>query len=249
MPEQSQENPLLRVGPNFASRIIYFFGARHTNDPTDVQFDLLKRFFGEFLNVAKGDKIVFIEGAIREISQNYEEAIRQYGESGATQWLAREASIDVIHPEPNDEEQRKLLCVSFDPQVVAYTMIMQNLAGWFRHKSQTTFEEAVMRVLDREAKFSRIYGFTPDTTWFYDQHRRLFDEQQLEDKRFLDSISDPRKSDTVVNSVVEFRSRIRNEHILLEITRNWKADKSIFVVYGKGHLTTLGQALQKLVAI
>jgi len=247
VPEQSQENPVLKLGPSPTGQILYFFGARHTNNPDDIQFNYLQQFWNEFLNVVKRDKIIFIEGATREISQNYEEAIRQYGEAGAIRWLARESNIDVIRPEPGEEEQRKLLCALFSHHIVAYTVIAQNLAGWFRHKSQTSFDKAVERVLEREAKFSNIYGFIPDRLWLDNQHKELFGERRLEDKNFLDSISDPRKGGTMVNNIVAFRSKMRDEHLLSAIVKAWKSGKSIFIVYGRGHLLSMERSLQELV--
>jgi len=245
--EQSQGNPVLKLGPNPKGQVIYFFGAKHTNDPSDEQFVRIKDLFEGFLNCAKGAKVVFVEGVVREIPQIYEEAINQYGESGAVQWLGMEACIDVIHPEPSDAEQREKLCASFNSSDVAYAVIVQNLASWFRHESQTSFNEAIDRVLNRESKFSSIYNFIPDRSWFNSQHKKLFGEQKLEDKKFLDLISNPRKSNTVINKVIGSRSKLRNKHILSVITKAWKSWNSIFIVYGKGHLVALEDTLKALV--
>lgn len=247
MSEYSQENPMLKLGPNPNGQVLYFFGARHTNDSKDEQFAYIQNFFEEFLSVAKGTKIMFVEGVTRKIPQEYNEAINQYGESGAVQWLAREVNINVIRPEPSDDEQRGLLCASFNHQIVAYSIIIQNLTGWFRHISQISFNEAIIRVLNREAKFSNIYGFVPDKLWFDDQHKKLFGEQRLEDKNFLDSVSDPRRGDTLVNSIIAFRTKIRNQYLLSAINEAWKSGKSIFIVYGSGHLVALKPELQKLI--
>lgn len=246
MLKQPQENPVLKFGPNSVGQVIYFFGARHTNNPADAQFNHLKQFLTEFINVS-GERTILIEGNTGEIPQSYEEASHQYGEAGAVKWLAREANIEVIRPEPSDEKQRKLLCASFSPQLVAYTLIAQNLASWFRNQGQSNFAEAIDKSVRREAKFTDIYGFTPDTIWFKNQHEKLFGKQELEDKNFLNSISDPRRSGMVVNEVVSFRSKIRNEKILSAIDEYWKSGKSIFVVYGKGHLTTLEDKIKELV--
>ena len=247
MLEQSQENPILKLGPNLNGQVLSFFGARHTNDPTDIQFNHLKQFWNEFLNIVKNKSVVLTEGVIRAIPLGYEDSIQQHGETGAAQWLAKEAGVDVIYSEPSVEEQRKWLCASLDSQIVAYTMIVQNLAVWFRQTRQLSFDEAVNRSVKREAKFLGIYGFTPDDVWFYNQHRKLFGEQHLEDRSFLDSISDPRKSDTPVNTVVALRTKIRNEYLLSAITEAWKSGKNIFIVYGKGHLTALERPLQELI--
>ena len=240
------ENPVLKLGPNTNGQILYFFGARHTNDPADHQFESLKEVFYEFLKVGKEENIIFSERIVREVPESYEEGVRREGEAGAIQWLAQKSSINIICPEPSEAEQRKLLSALFEPQTVAYAMVAQNLSAWFRHASSTSFDEAVARVLNREAKFSEIYGFLPDKLWFEGQHKKLFGEQKLEDKSFLDSIVDPRKDNTVINNVVVLRSKLRNEHILSVIKKMWEAEKNIFIVYGKGHLVSLEQPLKEL---
>ncbi len=248
MLEKSQENPVLKIGPSPAGQVLYFFGIRHTNNPADAQFSHLEQLWKEFLDITNNERIIFIEGAIHTITpSSYEDSIRQHGEAGASQWLAREADIVVICPEPNEEEQRKSLCTLFNPEVVAYTMIIQNLAGWFRHATQSSFDKAAVRSVKREIKFSEIYGFMPDDVWFRNQHVKLFGEQPLEDKNFLNSISDPRKDDTQINTVVSARTKMRNEFILSVIAETWKSGKSIFIVYGKGHLAALAQELRKLI--
>ena len=246
MSEKPQENSIFRFGPNPAGQVLYFFGAIHTNNPTDVQFNRLKQSWNEFGDIVKGERVVFTEGVIRAISSSYEDSIQQYGEAGAAQWLAREAGVVVTCTEPSNENQRKVLCASFSPQVVAYTMIAQHLAVWYRQTRQLDFSEAMNWSVSREAKFAGIYSFTPTVIWFHNQHIKLFGKQKLEDKDFLNLISDPRKSDTLVNTIVAFRTKIRNEYLLSVINEAWKSGKSIFIVYGKGHLAALEQELQKL---
>lgn len=227
---------------------MYFFGARHTNNPSDEQFERLELLWNDFLNKSQGLKSVFVEGAIHEIPQDYKESIAQYGETGAICWLALKANLEAVRPEPGEGEQRKKLSSLFDPNCVAYAVIAQNLSGWFRHTSPISFEEAVEKVLDREAKFVDTYGFVPDKTWLGNQHRKLFIEQKLEDKNFLDAITDPRKSETLINQIVSARSSVRDEHIFREIEKVWESGKNIFIVYGKGHLAVLDKPLRELVA-
>jgi len=248
MSNNSPEGLILKLGPTLNSQILYLFGANHSNNPNDSQFTQLQQLWNEFLSVVDNDKIVFTEGAIREVPTNYEEAIRQRGEVGATQWLAKKSEILAIYPEPDESEQRKKLCSIFDPQTVAYALITQNLAAWFRQTThQSDFTEATERSVKREARFAEIFGFTPSTSWLHDQHKKLFGNQRLEDQDFLDKISDPRKNDTPINAIVAGRTKIRNEYIHNCIVEIWKSGKNIFMVYGKGHFVVLEPILKKMV--
>lgn len=250
MPEYMQLNPVLDLGPTVRGQILYFFGARHSNNPNDAQFGQLRQSWTSFLKAATGERLVLTEAAARETPATYEDAIRQYGEVGAVQWLAREANVEAMCPEPDATQQRKMLCATWDSHLVAYTFIIQNLAGWFRQTThRSTFSEAVSRSVQREARFTDAYGFTPDDAWFQKQHQELFGDQQLEDKHFLDVIADPRKTGTPVNQVVSSRTAMRNTYIQERIAKAWEASKSIFIVYGMGHLVALETPLRNMVEL
>ncbi len=244
-----EDNPILKIGPNSNHQVLYFFGARHTNNNNDVQFGRLKKFWDEFLNNSSEERVAIIEGNVRDVPDNYEEAIKKYGESGAIFWLANKASIPVVCAEPSSSEQRKFLCSLFDPQLVAYALIVQNLGAWFRHVRDSTFSQAVERSIKREAEFTGIYEFIPDSNWLHDKHNELFDQQSLEDEKFLNSISDPRKDDTIINAIISNGTEMRNNHIKSVIVENWKDKKSIFIVYGKGHLSILRDSLKELTSM
>lgn len=157
-----ESNQTLKINSSRSSNSLYFFGARHTNDPADQQFISLKESWKEFLEKTGKGKIAFTEGATGEIPRDYEEAIREYGETGALHWLGREAGVEVRRPEPRDDDTRRDLIASFDVSLVAYTIIAQNLSSWFHRTSEISFNTALERVLKREEKFSDIYGFTPN---------------------------------------------------------------------------------------
>ncbi len=247
MEGEHKEILTFKLGPTSNNQVLYFFGVSHTNNPKHPQFEQIQKLWTEFLNDSKGERIVFVEGRIQKTLSTYEESINQYGEGGGIQWLARQSDIEMLRPEPDDRKQRELLCGLYDTNDVAYTMIVQSLAGWFRHIRQSTFEEAINKSTERESKFSDIYKFVVDGSWFLNQHKKIFGEQSLEDKQFLDLISDPRRGDTLINNIVSSRTKIRNEFILLEIKKAWESQKSVFIVYGSGHLSALELELKKLI--
>ncbi len=229
-----------------------FFGALHSNDTKHPQFDLLSNTWKFFINNSSKNKVVIVESNkkseqnLKSIN-NFQEAINLYGEIGAAYCLAHEGNAKVIYPEPNGEEQRRKLCELFDPQDVAYAFIIQSLLIWFRTERKLTLEQSLEKnSIEKETKFSDIYKFTPTTDWFYGRHKKLFGEQKLEDKKFISSISDPRKKDTIINEIVSKRTELRNEYLLKAIEENLKSDKDVFVVYGRGHLDVLKDSLIKL---
>ncbi len=242
-----QENPVLKIGPNENNQSLYFFGANHSNDPSDSQFIQLQKFWAEFLDVTKENRIVFTERTINKVPPDYNDVIKLDGEGGAVQWLARQSNILAICPEPDSTQQRQSLCQKFDSHEVAYTFIAQYLGAWFRRTNPNkTFREATKDTLEREANFSDIYGFIPDNAWLIEQHKILFGDQNLEDGKFLNHITDPRKTDSKINIIVAARTEVRNDYILNKIQSVWNEGKSLFIVYGKGHATILFPQLQNL---
>lgn len=193
-------------------------------------------------------QIVFIESAVREVPEFLNDTIIQRGEVGATLWLAHHNNIPALCPEPDDAEQRRALCAQFSARDVAYTLIIQNLTAWGRKKVKLfDFNEAIKRSISREEKFSELYGFMPDDAWLFEQHKKLFNDQPLEDKQFLDRISDPRRNDTLVNTIVVARSNMRNEYIAKQISEAWHQGRSVFITYGNGHLPILEPVLHAMV--
>ena len=126
-----QENPILKLGPNSMGQILYFFGAQHANDPSDSQFTQLKNLWAEFIIHANAQRVVFVEATIRDVPGQLNDAIIQQGEVGAILWLAHRDDVLAICVEPDDIEQRRVLCIQFNPQDVAYTFIIQNLTHRF----------------------------------------------------------------------------------------------------------------------
>lgn len=248
MSDTFESNSFIKLGPTPQGQILFFFGMRHSNNPLDKQFSQLQQLWNEFLDTAKDECLMLTEGKVKDVVPDFSESIKQRGEVGAAQWLAKSSKIIVECPEPDDTKQREILCSLFSAHDIVYAFIVQNLSAWFRQTThRSTFLEAIRRTLIREAKFAAVYGFIPDTFWFSNQHKKLFGDQQLEDHNFLDKITDPRQNDTIVNRIIAERSKIRNDYILERITYAWNLKKNIFIVYGKDHLAVLELSLRTLV--
>lgn len=242
-----QDN-ILKIFHN--NQALFFFGARHSNNPNDAQFSELKEFFEEFIKTSPGEKVVFTEGVMTKGFGSWEESINQRGEIGATQWLAHQEDISVVFPEPDLLIQHKILCESFDFADVAYALVAQNLAAWFKQTTRSrSFNEALINTLKRESSFASVYGFAPDEEWFLSYHGKLFPGQKLDDSQFLDGITDPRTSNTVVNEIIAKKSQIRNEAILKNIESEWLSGKSIFIAYGRGHLSVLKPKIEEIIGL
>lgn len=244
----NEEDHILKIYSKNNKQAVFFFGAKHTNNPNDEQFIVLEKLWGDFFDNYGDNSVAICEGLVRKPVDSFVDAIKSHGESGAIQWFARKNRIEIICGEPASLLQREYLCKKFDKDDVAYAIVVQRISGWFRGTHNRTFSEVVNNSILNEIEFEDIYGFMPTTEWFYSKHKNLFSIQNLEDKLFIDSITDPRTTNTIINSIISTRSKFRNDNLLSLINKLWKEGKSIFIVYGNGHLVVLRDSLKKILA-
>ncbi|MEK7115126.1 MAG: hypothetical protein AAB847_02095 [Patescibacteria group bacterium] len=78
-------------------------------------------------------------------------------------------------------------------------------------------------------------------------HRKLFKtEFNKDDKDFFANIVNPTRSDSVINKVPRVLSTFRDATIVDEIVKYWQQGKSIFTVFGGGHVIVQDRALKTL---
>lgn len=226
---------------------VFLIGSYHTNDANDDIFKRLEQLWKDFRVISQGEQLLLIERRIKDIPSSHDDAIRKYGEAGASALLAEKDNISAICPEPSETEIRKQLCERFAPDLVAYSLIAQNLSGWFNQTAKSSLEDALQKTIERESSFKEIYGFAPNGEWFRAQHDKLFQGQYFADKEFLNRVSDPRKTGTLVNEVIAAKTEMRNLHIFSIISEQWNDGRSLFIVYGRGHFDFLESNLKKLI--
>jgi hypothetical protein len=70
--------------------------------------------------------------------------------------------------------------------------------------------------------------------------------KDLDLKDDMNQLADPNKTGTRMNEVSTILTDAREVSIVSEIERNWKQGKSIFVIFGSGHLIAQRPALEKI---
>jgi len=223
------------------------FGSTHEIDPKNSQFLFIKKIFQEFLDDNNESKLVIAETSKPEfIEKTYDLSIQKNGEAGATYYLAAKHNIPSTCPEPTPIEQREGLCSMFSSEMVVYSLVLQNLAAWFRNNRDRTFAEVIDFTLKREVDFGAPYSFDITLEWFEEYHKKVSPNQKIQDELFLMKMADPRREDSEVNKVIHSRTKIRNEFILNFIKKSWNDGNSLFIVYGRGHFDVLRGELLKL---
>src|SRR6478672_1266746 len=83
-----------------------YIGARHSNDPSDPQVNLITRFWSSFLeSTVPHARVALIEGGKRPVATSAEQALVANGEAGLVMYLAAAAAVRVDSPEPALSDQ------------------------------------------------------------------------------------------------------------------------------------------------
>lgn len=231
-------------------QVLYYFGAKHTKDPTHPQFKLLKEKWQEFLSKTSSTKqVVFFEGAVRIIPEMVlEEVIEKYGESGAIVFWANQLQVVNFHLEPPTEHETKELLKNFSQEEVFYFCMLRKLMSWQRGSEPKDFDEFLKintkyyhDVLDWE-------GFNFSFEVIQKVHRDIFGKDfDLSDKDFISKISNPTYNISRINEIARRSSDVRNLAILDHIEKYWREGYNIFVVYGASHAVMQEPAIKSLV--
>jgi hypothetical protein len=224
---------------------LVFFGSRHSNDVADRQVQEIETEWQRFIANHNNQKLAICEGGIRQGEMAKDDAIKQYSEAGLLTWLAREANINIISPEPDaNKEIAHLHEVGFDtPNIVTYYFGRQ-MYQWLKRDNKTqpdwrpyaeffvSKHASTMTSSDDHITLDAVLGMFEVATG------KPFDAQA---EALLYQVSDPS-----VNPVSAASGLYRDISLLAAIAEAWGARNDIFAVYGSGHAIVLEKALRRL---
>ena len=220
---------------------LYYFGARHSDNPENHQFKTLEKFWEEFLKSSKKEKIVLVEGGLpsREalVSKEKEDVIKQGGEASFIAWLAYKKGINVSSPELPENKWFEEMSKFFPKEIIAYYDFARICYQWHRKQNKSAFDEYVSPFLSMNAKNSRWEDFNFSLEHMMLIHEKLFkipfDKNNAE---FFKSIIDTTKNISPINEISRFEdSGLRDSFIVSQIETHWRDGKDIFIVYGAPH--------------
>lgn len=228
---------------------LFYFGANHSRDPNNHQYPILRDYWQRFLNETEGlERIVLVETNLRKVGSSEEKSI-EHGSEGAivTMW-ARDSNVVVACPEPSQSALNSLALSQFSKDELAYHWFSVAVSSWHRFPEPRDVE----------------HGFSVFISWFSDAikqqtiwkdydfsiphmreiHKKIFNTEF--DENIRTDYTNPNIDKTIINKIARVLSDFRDVHITSEIERYWNEGKSIFVVFGSGHLIIQEPALKKL---
>ncbi len=229
-------------------QVLYYFGAKHSYDPSHEQFLTLKNFWKDFIIETQNKNcIVLIEGSKRPIMDSEEEAIKRGGEVHFITFLAAKNNIETKTPEPDQKLENKELLKQFSKEEIIYYYFARTVSQWNRHPQKPEFKTYIQPYLKKDEEVSQWPNFEFSLNHMKLIHKNLFgtDFNEL-NSEFFNKIVNPTLTISIINKVAATSSRFREIKILQEIEKLWKNGKNIFVVYGQGHAVVQEPVLKTL---
>lgn len=228
---------------------MFYFGANHSRNPADSQYPALKSYWKKFLQATTGkDRIVLVEGGLRSLEKDEKTAIERSSEGGLITLLAHNANVQTACPDIRSEELLKQL-----PDISKEEDLLYDFLIWFNNFRTLTepkpdFHKNVEKWLEWKKQQNQTWA---DINISFEYIKNLYKNilgQEFNEKINSNNLVDPNKTETRMNQIARAQSDLRDANIASEIVRYWKEGKSIFVVFGSGHLIIEKPALQKLLS-
>jgi len=231
-------------------QVLFYFGANHSHNPADPQYPILKKYWNKFLKATKNkdrkDKIVLVEGCLRPL-EDEEKAIINGSEGSFMTLLAHEADVSVVCPDFNNDELMESLPDLNKDEVLLYWFL-----SWFnnfqkRIEPKPNFEKSVQMWCENQ-KQKKIWKDTKISLLRLKELYKKILDKDFNEKENQNNLINPNKIGTPINRVASAQSDLRDINITTEILRYWNEGKSIFAVFGRGHLIIQKPALRKLLS-
>lgn len=220
-----------------------FVGFSHSNDPKDEQFPILEDFWQKWVSeIDKSASICFVEGGVRPVEETKDEAIKKHSEAGLLTYWANKEGITCESPEPDEREELLFVANELTREEVMYYYFARVVHQWQWKKISEPVERYLAKYLKRYKELSGWEDFDFSFQHFISLHNARHDHS-FNPKRdncfYFDSAP-------AHNPNAKLSSDFRDIHIVEEILNNWKMGKSIFIVYGSGHLVKQQRVMEKL---
>lgn len=227
-------------------QVLFYFGANHSRNPADPQYPALKKYWGRFLEITKDkDKLVLVEGRLRPLIEDEEKAIVNGSEGSFITLLAHRAGVPVACPDISDDKLLARLSNLNKDEVLLYWFLSW-LNNFQKHADPKPDFEKSAKIWCENQKSRKMWKNTKISLPRLKELYKKILGKDFYEKENPNNLINPNKTETPINKVARALSDLRDTSIATEIVRYWNDDKSIFVVFGRGHLIIQEPALRKL---
>lgn len=224
---------------------LHYFGALHLSDPTDQQFNAIKKLWEE-----SKPTIAFYEGPDRGIADSDTASIRHLGESGYLRFLAKSAGIRTLSLEPSPQDLFQYLITKQDQEKVEMFFLL-NEAMRLRTRRDFTkeqIESALTAMIEKvklitgnsslitsismlQTSFVKYWG---NTIPWWKAPKEWFDPQKNAEET----------GGIFTNEINRLSSSFRDLYMYRLLARHTNNGERVIAVVGRDHVPAQAAALQ-----
>lgn len=229
-------------------KVLYYFGANHSPDIDNPQYPALREYWEKFLESTKGkDRIVLIEGGLRRIAEDEITAIKRSSEGGFVTFLSHKDNVPIASPDIKDSELVSKL-PDMDREEVLLYWFLSYVDNYQRiPEPRPDFNEDFNNWSESKKKRELWKDVNISLQYLMDLYKKVMGKD-FNESESQNNFVNPNRTGTKTNEIARKQSDLRDANIVSEIERYWNEEKSIFVVFGRGHLIIERPALEKLIA-
>lgn len=238
------KSPIMMEIENDRQSLLYF-GANHSLDPKNHQYPILKEYWEGFLKKTKDrERIILIEGGLRPLAIDEDSAVKN-AEAGYITFISKSSNTPISSPDINEDELSKILPDLNKEEFLLY---------WF-----LVLVDTYQRFADPKPDFNKYF----DNWCKYQQGKEMWKGIEISFDHLINQYkniigkdfsveesqnihTNPNITSTIINEIARRSSDARDENIVQEILKYWNEGKSIFIVFGNGHLIIQEPALRKI---
>lgn len=214
---------------------LFYLGVRHSWDPADKQFIIIKEKFLDFLKIAKRP-LVIVESRNWKISDTETDAIIKGGETDFMALLCYQNNIPIVCFEPDRGSEMNILLEQFSKEQIEYYYFARNIAQWHRLTQKPEINSYLLKFLQRDEKISNWHDFLFSIEHLKKIHKQFFGtELNFNDAEFFKKIENPTREDNPFKEVVRASGNYRDQTVVNGIKNFWIQGHDLFIVYGEGH--------------
>jgi len=230
-------------------QLLFYFGANHSRNPADPQYQALKEYWNKFLKATNGkDGIVLVEGRLRKLEKDEKTAIINGSEGSFVTLLAHKAGVPIASPDISDEELMKRLPDMNRDEILLYWFLSW-LNNFQKHaEPKPDFEKSAQMWCENQKQREIWKNVDISLRRLKELYKKILGKEFNKDGNPNDLVN-PNKEGTSINKIARTQSDLRDLNIASEIERYWNEGKSIFVVFGRGHLIIQEPVLRAVIKI
>jgi hypothetical protein len=232
---------VLRFEP--ARGLLLYYGARHTNSPTDSEVAEIERLWAGLKPT-----MAFNEGGNPPVEATRDAAVEKYGEAGLVRFLAARDDVPVASLDPDRAEEVAHLRRSFPAVEVKLFFVLRAVAQLADRKGPDAVDAELQRVL---TIFNSAPGLGAEprsvegvAAAFSDRFPGCGGHRTTPLLWF-----DPTRSDTFLNRISRTSSDYRDRAIVSILGRSVADGQRVFAVVGGTHVVMQERALSGVLGV